>query len=152
MHKLFRWGFAGYKTKYIKSDLMAALVVTAIAIPESLGFAVIVGLPPVTGLYSALFAPMVFGVLAHTKRLVIGADSATAALVASGALLVAQAGSPEYANAIGLLGLLTAGVLLLMGVSGLGFLADLISRPVLVGFLAGVLDAAEIGEIGRAHV
>ncbi|MCA9335499.1 SulP family inorganic anion transporter [Candidatus Saccharibacteria bacterium] len=138
MHKLFRWGFAGYKTKYIKSDLMAALVVTAIAIPESLGFAVIVGLPPVTGLYSALFAPMVFGVLAHTKRLVIGADSATAALVASGALLVAQAGSPEYANAIGLLGLLTAGVLLLMGVSGLGFLADLISRPVLVGFLAGV--------------
>lgn len=138
MHKLFRWGFAGYKKKYIKSDLMAALVVTAIAIPESLGFAVIVGLPPVMGLYSALFAPMVFGVLAHTKRLVIGADSATAALVASGALLVAQAGSPEYAHAIGLLGLLTAAVLLLMGLFKFGFLADLISRPVLVGFLAGV--------------
>lgn len=117
---------------------MAALVVTAIAIPESLGFAVIVGLPPVAGLYSALFAPMVFGALAYSRRLIVGADSATAALVASGALLVAQAGSPEYANAIGLLGLLTAGVLLLMGLFRLGFLADLISRPVLVGFLAGV--------------
>lgn len=138
MHKLFRWGFAGYKKKYLKSDLVAALVVTAIAIPESLGFAVIVGLPPVTGLYSALFAPIVFGVLAHTKRLVIGADSATAALVASGALLVAQAGSPEYAHAIGLLGVLTGLVLLLMGFFKLGFLADLISRPVLIGFLAGV--------------
>lgn len=138
MHKLFRWGFAGYKKKYIKSDLMAALVVTAIAIPQSLGFAVIVGLPPVAGLYSALFAPIVFGVLAHTKRLVVGADSATAALVASGALLVAQAGSPEYAHAIGLLGLLTAAILLLMGLFRFGFLADLISRPVLVGFLAGL--------------
>lgn len=138
MHKLYRSSFAGYKKSYLKSDTVAALVVTAIAIPESLAFAAIVGLPPVTGLYSALFAPLVFGVLAHTKRLVIGADSATAALVASGALLVAQAGSPEYANAIGVIGLLTAAILLLMGVFRLGFLADLISRPVLVGFLAGV--------------
>lgn len=138
MHKLFCWSFAGYKKKYLKSDFVAALVVTAIAIPESLGFAVIVGLPPVTGLYSALFAPIVFGVLAHTKRLVIGADSATAALVASGALLVAQAGSPEYAHAIGLLGVLTGLLLLAMGFLKLGFLADLISRPVLIGFLAGV--------------
>ena len=138
MHKLFRSGFIGYKKKYVKSDLIAALVVTAIAIPQSLGFAVIAGLPPVMGLYSALFAPIVFGVLAHTKRLVIGADSATAALVAAGALSVAQAGSPEYANAVGVLGLLTAAVLLLMGLFKLGFLADLISRPVLVGFLGGV--------------
>ncbi len=138
MHKLFRWGFTGYKKKYVKSDLMAALVVTAIAIPQSLGFAVIAGLPPVMGLYSALFAPIVFGVLAHSKRLVIGADSATAALVAAGALSIAQAGTPEYANAVGLLGLLTAAVLLLMGLFRLGFLADLISRPVLIGFLGGV--------------
>ncbi|MFZ1258495.1 MAG: SulP family inorganic anion transporter [Candidatus Saccharimonas sp.] len=127
-----------YKKKYFKSDIIAALVVTAIAIPESLGFAVIVGLPPVTGLYSALFAPIVFGLLASTRRLVIGADSATAALVASGALLVAQAGTPGYTNAIATLGLLTAGILLLMAALKLGFLADLISRPVLVGFLAGV--------------
>ena len=127
-----------YKKKYLKPDIIAALVVTAIAIPESLGFAVIVGLPPVAGLYTALLAPIVFGLLASTRRLVVGADSATAALVASGAMLVAQAGTAGYANAVGMIGLLTAGILLLMAVFRMGFLSDLISRPVLVGFLAGV--------------
>jgi SulP family sulfate permease len=127
-----------YKKKYLKSDIIAALVVTAIAIPESLAFAVIVGLPPVTGLYSALFAPIVFGLLASTRRLVIGADSATAALIAGGAVLVAQAGTVEYAGAVALLGILTALILFVMAAFKLGFLADLISRPVMVGFLAGV--------------
>ena len=127
-----------YKKKYLKPDIIAALVVTAIAIPQSLGFAVIVGLPPVTGLYTALLAPIVFGLLASTRRLVVGADSATAALIASGAVLVAQAGTAEYANAVALIGLLTAGILLLMAAFRMGFLSDLISRPVLVGFLAGV--------------
>lgn len=138
MSRFFLPSFEGYKRRYVKSDLLAALVVTAIAVPESLGFAAIVGLPPQAGLYSALFAPIVFAIFAHTRRLVVGADSATAALVASGAGLVAAAGSPDYTNAIVLLGLLTAVLLILMGVSKLGFLADLISRPVLVGFLAGV--------------
>jgi MFS superfamily sulfate permease-like transporter len=127
-----------YKKKYLKSDIFAALVVTAIAIPESLGFAAIVGLPPVTGLYSALLAPIIFALFASTKRLIIGADSATAALIASGAILVAQSGSAHYASAVGMLALLSACFLLLMAVFRLGFLADLISRPVLVGFLGGV--------------
>ena len=127
-----------YKKKYLKSDIIAALIVTAIAIPESLGFAAIVGLPPVAGLYSALLAPIVFGLVASTRRLVIGADSATAALVAAGAVLVAQAGTAEYANAIVGLGLLTGLMLIIMAVCKLGFLADLISRPVLVGFMGGV--------------
>lgn len=138
MRKLFNPGIAGYKWHYLRHDILAALVVTAIAIPESLGFAVIVGLPPVTGLYTAVLAPIVFGLVASTRRLVVGADSATAALVASGALLVAQAGTAGYANAVAVLGLLTAVILLGMAVFRLGFLADLISRPVLVGFLGGV--------------
>ncbi|MEO5949504.1 MAG: SulP family inorganic anion transporter, partial [Candidatus Saccharimonas sp.] len=61
MRKLFTSGITGYKLHDFRHDALAALVVTAIAIPESLGFAVIVGLPPVTGLYTALLAPIVFG-------------------------------------------------------------------------------------------
>ena len=138
MRKRFRLNFTDYKLHYLKHDLLAALVVTAIAIPESLGFAVIAGLPPITGLYTAILAPIIFGLVASTRRLVVGADSATAALVAAGALLVAQAGTVGYANAVAVLGLLTALILLGMAVLRLGFLADLISRPVLVGFLGGV--------------
>lgn len=138
MQKAYGGTWFRYEKKYLKSDIIAALIVTAIAIPESLGFAVIVGLPPVTGLYSALLAPIVFGLMASTRRLIIGADSATAALIAAGAVLVAQAGSTEYAQAVAILGLLTAAVLIAMAVCRLGFLADLISRPVLIGFLGGV--------------
>src|SRR5438874_3529326 len=67
----------GYKRKRLRQDLMAALIVTAIAIPESLGFAAIVGLPIETGLYCALLAPLIFAAFTSSKRLVVGADSAT---------------------------------------------------------------------------
>lgn len=138
MKKSLRSGIAWCKRRYAKRDVVAALIVTAISIPESLGYAVIVGLPPVTGLYTALVAPFVFALCADTRRLVVGADSATAALIASGALLVAQSGTAGYAGAVGAISLLTASILVLMALFRLGFLADLISRPVMVGFLAGV--------------
>ena len=127
-----------YKRKDLRHDAVAAVVLTAITIPQSLAFAVVVGLPPVTGLYTALLAPIIFALFASTRHLVIGADSATAALLASSALLVAQGGTAGYATAIGVIGLLTALILILVAALRLGFLSDLVSRPVLIGFLAGV--------------
>jgi SulP family sulfate permease len=138
MGRLFSSPFAHYKREYLKSDAVAALVVTAIAIPESLGYAIVVGLPVQTGLYCALIAPIVFALLASTRRLVIGADSATAALVAAGASTVAVAGSAEYGPAVALLTLMSGILLVVMGVARFGFLADLISKPVLIGFISGV--------------
>ena len=102
-----------------------------IAIPQALAFAVIIGLPPVTGLYTAIVAPIVFALFAHSKRLVVGADSATAAVVASGAALVAQAGTAGHTNAVAIIGVLTEGILAAMALLRFGFLAELISRPVL---------------------
>lgn len=145
--QLFLPSFVGYKKNYIKKDIIAALVVTAIAIPESLGFAAIVGLPIQTGLYCALLAPIVFALLTSSRHLVIGADSATAALVAGGAATIAAAGSTEYPAVIALLGVITGIILLLMSTLRLGFLADLISKPVLVGFLAGVGAQLIIGKL-----
>ncbi len=131
----------------MRSDIMAALVVTAIAIPESLGFAVIVGVPVQAGLYCALLAPIVFAMLTSSKRLVVGADSATAALVASGAATIALGGTPEYFNAIAVLGLVTGAILMLMSLLRFGFMADLISRPVLIGFISGVGVQLLIGKL-----
>jgi len=127
-----------YKRSYLKHDAVAALVVTAIVIPQSLAFAMIVGLSPITGLYTAMVAPIVFALLANARRLAVGPDSATAAVVASGAALVAQAGTAGHASAVAIIGILTAVVLAAMSLLRLGFFAELISRPVLVGFLAGV--------------
>lgn len=138
MKKFLLPTLAGYKLPWLRADFMAALVVAAIAIPQSLGYAVIVGLPVQTGLYCALLAPIVFAFFASSRRLVVGADSATAVLVAAGAGAVAVAGTSEYAGAVAVLGLLTGLILVIMAAARLGFLADLISQPVLTGFLAGV--------------
>lgn len=127
-----------YKRSYLKHDIVAAIVVTAISIPQSLAFAIIVGLPPVTGLYTAMIAPVVFALLSHTRRTIVGPDSATTAVVASGALLVAAAGTAAHVNAVATICLMAAAILIVMAVFQLGFLAELISRPVLVGFFAGV--------------
>ncbi len=128
----------GFTKNQTKSDFMAALVVTAIAIPESLGFAAIIGLPLETGLYCALLAPIVFALLTSSKHLIVGADSATAALVASGAATIAARGTDGYLSAVALLTFIVGLLLVVLSVARFGFLADLISKPVFIGFLAGI--------------
>ncbi len=130
--------FRGYQRKWLRGDIVAGITVTAIAIPESLGYASIAGVPVQVGLYCALLPAVLFALLASTRQLVVGADSATAALVSASVVVVAAVGTPQYMGSIAILGLLTAAFLLLMALARLGFLADLISQPVLTGFLAGV--------------
>ncbi|TQM57985.1 SulP family inorganic anion transporter [Humibacillus xanthopallidus] len=137
----------GYRRQWLRGDLVAGVTVAAIAIPESLGYASIAGLPVQTGLYCALLPAILFALIASTRQLVVGADSATAALVAAGAGAVVAAGSPTYASTVAVLGLITAAILLLMAIARLGFLADLISQPVLAGFLSGVGVSLIIGKL-----
>lgn len=73
----------GYQGSWLRGDLVAGVTVAAIAIPESLGYATIAGLPVQTGLYCALLPAVLFAVIASSRQLVVGADSATAALVRS---------------------------------------------------------------------
>ena len=127
-----------YKKSYLRHDIITALLIAVVNVPNALAFSVIVGLPPETGLYTTIIGALVFGLLGYSHRLVVGADSATAILLASGAVLVAQAGTPEYVNAIAAMTLLSGVLLLLLGLFKFGFLADLVSRPVMIGFMAGV--------------
>lgn len=131
----------------VPRDVIAGITVAAIAIPEGLGYAAIVGLPVQTGLYCALLPPLIFALLGSSRQLAVGADSATAALVAAGAGMVATTGTQEYVDAVAVLGLFIALFLVLVAVAGLGFLADLISQPVLAGFLSGVGISLMIGKL-----
>ena len=137
----------GYQKSWLRGDVVAGITVAAIAIPESLGYAKIAGLPIQTGLYCALLPALMFALIGSSRQLVVGADSATAALVAAGAGLVAAQGTAEYASAVGVLAILTAVFLLLFAVAKLEFLADLISQPVLAGFLSGVGVSLIIGNL-----
>ncbi|MFM7067898.1 MAG: SulP family inorganic anion transporter, partial [Actinomycetes bacterium] len=144
------WWVRNYQRSWWRADLLAGLTVTAICVPESLGYAGVVGLPPQTGLYCALLPALVFAFMASSPQLVVGADSATASLVAAGAVALVPATSTGYPGVVALLVLISGVLLVVMSLARLGFLADLIGRPVLTGFLSGVGVYLIITKLGAA--
>ncbi len=128
-------------------DVLAGLTLAAVAIPECMGYTKIAGTPVVTGLYTILLPILVFALLGSSRHLVVGADSATAAILFSGLQNLAQPFSEHWLALSSASALLTASFLLLAGVLRLGFLADFLSRTVLVGFLSGVGVSLLFGQL-----
>ena len=131
----------------VPADLLAGVTLAALGIPEVLGYAKIAGMPVVTGLYTLLLPMAVFAVLGSSRHLVVAADSATAAILAAALAGMAVAGSPHYVRLAGLAALLAGGMLLLARAAQLGFLANFLSRTVLVGFLTGVGIQVAVGQL-----
>jgi len=128
-------------------EIIAGITVAALAIPEVMGYTKISGTPVVTGLYTILLPMALFAIFGSSRHLVVGADSATAAILAAGLVGLAAAGSAEYVALAALLALMAASFLFLARVIRLGFLADFLSRTVLVGFLTGVGVQVALGQI-----
>src|SRR5262245_24087716 len=119
-------------------DALSGLTLAAMNVPQALGYTKIAGTPVVTGLYTLLLPLVAFAAFGSSRYLVVAADSATAAILASGLSHMAQVASPHYVELTGLVALLTAAFLLLARLFRLGFLADFLSQTVLIGFLTGV--------------
>jgi len=119
-------------------DFLAGVNLASINIPQVLGYARIAGMPVVTGLYTVLLPVVAFTVFGSSRHLVVAADSATAAIFSSSLTQMAVPGSSRYMALASMVALLTAGLLLVARIFKLGFLADFLSRTVLVGFLTGV--------------
>jgi len=130
-------------------DVLAGVTLAALGIPEVLGYAKIAGMPVVTGLYTILVPMALFALLGSSRHLVVGADSATAAILAAGLAGSAAAGSAGYVALAGLAALITGVLLLLARLIRLGFLANFLSRTVLIGFLTGVGIQVAAGQIGQ---
>ena len=120
------------------ANLAAGISLAAMNIPQAMGYAKIAGMPVIMGLYTLLLPLVAFAALGSSRYLVVASDSATAAILAGGLAELATAGSARYVWLAGLVALLTAGFLLLARLLKLGFLADFLSRTVLIGFLTGV--------------
>jgi len=131
----------------IPATLLAGVTLAALGIPEVLGYATIAGMPVVTGLYTILLPIVVFALVGSSRHLVVGADSATAAIFAAGAVGLATVGSPRYVALAGLAALLAGSFLLAARLIRLGFLADFLSRTALVGFLTGVGIQVAAGQL-----
>ena len=131
----------------VPAEALAGLTLAAVGIPEVLGYAKIAGMPLVTGLYTMLLPMAVFAVLGSSRHLVVAADSATAVILAAALTGLAAAGSEQYVRLAGLAALLTGGMLLVARLARLGFLANFLSRTVLVGFLTGVGIQVAAGQL-----
>lgn len=119
-------------------DAVAGVTLASMNIPQLLGYARIAGMPLITGLYTALLAPIAFAIFGSSRHLVVAADSGTAAILAGALSRMAAPGSALYLSFAATTALLVAGMLLVARIFKLGFLADFLSRTVLVGFLTGV--------------
>jgi sulfate permease, SulP family len=129
-------------------DALAGISLASMDIPQVLGYARIAGMPTVTGLYTALLPIAAFALVGASRHLVVAADSATATIFSSRVATMAPMGSPEYVMLASMVALLTAAMLLCARIFRLGFLADFLSRTVLVGFLAGVGVQVAIAMLG----
>jgi len=140
-------GILPLDTSKLTPDIVAGITLAALGIPEVMGYAKIAEMPVITGLYTILIPIAVFALLGSSRHLVVGADSATAAILAAGLVGLAKPGSADYVALAGILAILAAGFLLLARIIRLGFLADFLSRSVLIGFLTGVGIQVAMGQL-----
>jgi high affinity sulfate transporter 1 len=141
----------GYKRAWLVTDVVAGATLAAVAIPETMGYTSIAQTPVVTGLYTVIFPTIVFALLGASRLLVVGADSATAAILAAGLGTAAIAGvtpnSPQWLAYTSFIALICGGLLIIARVFRLGFLGDFLSASVLIGFLTGVGLQVSTGQL-----
>jgi len=140
-------GLLPIKPDQIPAEIIAGITLAALAIPEVMGYTKIAGTPVITGLYTILIPMVLFAIFGSSRHLVVGADSATAAILAAGLVGLAAVGSDEYVALAAVLAFLAAGFLILARIIGLGFIADFLSRTVLIGFLTGVGIQVALGQV-----
>ena len=131
----------------VPGEVIAGVTLAALAIPEVMGYTRIAGTPIITGIYTMLIPAGLFAVFGSSRHLVVGADSATAAMLSVGLAGLAVKESADYVALAGVLALMVAGFLMIARVFRLGFLANFLSRTVLVGFLTGVGIQVGLGQI-----
>jgi sulfate permease, SulP family len=146
--KLFG-GLRPFRRDRMLPDILAGLNLSSMNIPQVLGYTRIAGTPVVTGLYTVLLPIVAFAVFGSSRHLVVAADSATAAIFSSPLSRMAAPGSERYMALVEMVALLTAGLLFLARIFKLGFLADFLSRTVLIGFLTGVGFQVGIAVLGE---
>jgi high affinity sulfate transporter 1 len=138
-----------YRREWVRADLLAGLGLIALLVPQGMAYAELAGLPPVTGLYTTLVALLAYAAFGPSRILVLGPDSALGPLIAAALLpLIGAGGDPTKAVALaGMLALLMGALCVAAGFARLGVLAELLSKPVRIGFLNGIAVVVFVGQL-----
>ena len=138
-----------YDRAWLRGDTIAGVTVAAYLVPQVMAYAEVAGLPAVAGLWTCVFAMLVYALVGSSRQLSVGPESTTALMTAAALGTVAAQQPERYAAFAATLALLVGGLSLLGWVARLGFLADLLSRPVLTGYMAGVAVLMVISQLGN---
>lgn len=141
--------FDGYQRVWLRSDVVAGITVAAYLVPQVMAYATVAGLPPVVGLWAAIGPLAVYIPFATSRQLSVGPESTTALLTAVALAPIALGDPDRYASLAAVLALLVGGLCMIGALARLGMLADLLSKPVLVGYLAGTAGMMIVGQLGR---
>jgi len=131
---IFDWG-RDYNKTALTNDVVAALIVTIMLIPQSLAYAMLAGLPPEVGLYASILPLVAYAIFGTSRALAVGPVAVVSLMTATAAGNIAAQGSPEYMTAAIALALISGLMMVGMGLLRLGFLANLLSHPVVSGFI-----------------
>jgi high affinity sulfate transporter 1 len=142
---------AGYRRPWLIKDLVAGVVLTTLLVPQGMAYAELAGLPSITGLYTTIMCLLAYAVFGPSRILVLGHDSSLGPMIAATVLpLVAAGGDPARAVALAsMLALMTAVIMIAAGVAGLGFVADLLSKPTMIGYMNGLALTILIGQLPK---
>ncbi|MEN4475327.1 SulP family inorganic anion transporter [Mycolicibacterium cosmeticum] len=140
---------AQYQGEWLRGDVLAGVTVAAYLVPQVMAYATVAGLPPVAGLWASLLPLAVYAVLGSSRQLSVGPESTTALMTATALAPLAITDASRYAALAAGLALLVGALCLIAGWCRLGFLADLLSRPVLVGYMTGVAVIMIGGQLGK---
>lgn len=146
-------GFGGFRAAWLPSDISAGLAIAAVGLPSAIAYPAIAGLPPEVGLYASIAAPVAYAVFGPSHRMIVGPDAASmtvlAAAIASIIAAMPATASIDRVAIAATLALAVGGFCLAARLLHLGVVATFLSRPILVGFFAGISLSILIGQIGR---
>ncbi|KAA9163609.1 SulP family inorganic anion transporter [Amycolatopsis acidicola] len=140
-----------YRRRWLAKDVVAGVVLTTLLVPQGMAYAELAGLPPITGLYTSILCLLGYAVFGPSRILVLGPDSSLGPMIAATILpLVAAGGDPARAIALAsMLALLVGAIMIGAAVAKLGFIADLISRPTMTGYLNGLALTILAGQLPK---
>jgi high affinity sulfate transporter 1 len=153
---VFRWvpgiqAVSSYQRAWLARDVIAGVVLTTLLVPQGMAYAELAGLPPITGLYTSILCLLGYSVFGPSRILVLGPDSSLGPMIAATILpLVAAGGDEKRAVALAsMLAIMVAVIMILAAVAKLGFIADLISKPTMIGYLNGLALTILIGQLPK---
>ena len=142
---------ATYQRSWFGKDIVAGIVLATLLVPQGMAYAELAGLPPITGLYTTVLCLLAYAVFGPSRILVLGPDSSLGPMIAATVLpLVASDGDPQKAVVLAsMLALMVGVIMVLASVAKLGFIADLISRPTMIGYMNGLALTILVGQLPK---